>query len=47
MVPAAAARARAVVVKRVSAKASQAAAACVPPYVLDDQGRKRFKPECF
>jgi serine/threonine-protein kinase len=20
---------------------------CDPPYVLDDQGRKRFKPECF
>ena len=23
------------------------AANCVPPYVLDAQGRKRFKPECF
>jgi hypothetical protein len=23
------------------------APACVPPYVLDAQGRKRFKPECF
>lgn len=33
--------------KRVSAKAGSSAANCRPPYVLDAQGRKRFKPECF
>jgi serine/threonine-protein kinase len=27
--------------------AKHASANCVPPYVLDEQGRKRFKPECF
>jgi eukaryotic-like serine/threonine-protein kinase len=33
-------------VKKTAAK-SHASANCVPPFVLDAQGRKRFKPECF
>lgn len=36
--------------KRVSKPSASASAApdnCKPPYVLDAQGRKRFKPECF
>jgi eukaryotic-like serine/threonine-protein kinase len=35
------------VVKKSSSKLSRIPANCVPPYVLDAQGRKRFKPECF
>jgi serine/threonine-protein kinase len=34
-------------VRRVTPKPGAAAANCKPPYVLDAQGRKRFKPECF
>ena len=34
------------VTKKLSSK-PRAPANCVPPYVLDAQGRKRFKPECF
>jgi eukaryotic-like serine/threonine-protein kinase len=34
------------VVKKAAAK-SHPSANCVPPFVLDAQGRKRFKPECF
>ena len=35
------------VVKKAAPKATHAQANCVPPYTLDAQGRKRFKPECF
>ncbi len=34
------------VVRKSGAKSGRAAN-CVPPYTLDAQGRKRFKPECF
>jgi serine/threonine-protein kinase len=34
------------ITKKTAAKA-HTPANCVPPYVLDAQGRKRFKPECF
>jgi serine/threonine-protein kinase len=33
--------------KRAAPKPRAAAANCTPPFVLDAQGRKRFKPECF
>jgi serine/threonine-protein kinase len=35
------------VMKKAVLKTSHTQANCVPPYVLDAQGRKRFKPECF
>jgi serine/threonine-protein kinase len=35
------------VTRKPAAKPSHTPANCVPPYVLDSQGRKRFKPECF
>jgi serine/threonine-protein kinase len=34
-------------VRKISTKAGPTVANCKPPYVLDGQGRKRFKPECF
>jgi eukaryotic-like serine/threonine-protein kinase len=33
--------------KRAAPKPRATAANCTPPFVLDAQGRKRFKPECF
>ena len=46
--PSASGRPRAVVSSpKAPAKVSRRASACTPPYVLDAQGRKRFKPECF
>jgi hypothetical protein len=33
--------------RKSTTKTSRPPADCVPPYVLDAQGRKRFKPECF
>jgi eukaryotic-like serine/threonine-protein kinase len=35
------------VTRKAATKTSRPPADCVPPYVLDAQGRKRFKPECF
>ena len=35
------------VVKKTTPKISAVSSNCKPPYVLDSQGRKRFKPECF
>ncbi len=35
------------VVKKTTPKFSGVSSNCKPPYVLDSQGRKRFKPECF
>jgi hypothetical protein len=35
------------VMKKAAPKATRPQANCVPPYTLDAQGRKRFKPECF
>ena len=32
---------------KAATKSTHPSANCVPPYVLDAQGRKRFKPECF
>jgi len=34
-------------VRKLSTRAGPSVANCRPPYVLDAQGRKRFKPECF
>jgi serine/threonine protein kinase len=34
-------------VRKITTKAGPSVANCKPPYVLDGQGRKRFKPECF
>ncbi|HEY3668018.1 MAG TPA: serine/threonine-protein kinase, partial [Polyangiaceae bacterium] len=34
-------------VRRVAPRSGGSPANCKPPYVLDAQGRKRFKPECF
>ena len=49
-VPASAPPPRALIAPRAlkkSAKAEAISQNCQPPYVLDAQGRKRFKPECF
>ena len=35
------------VVKKTSPKVTAASSNCKPPYTVDSQGRKRFKPECF
>ena len=35
------------VVKKTTPKVSGASTNCKPPYTVDSQGRKRFKPECF
>jgi len=34
-------------VKRTSVKPHVVSSKCNPPFVLDAQGHKRFKPECF
>jgi serine/threonine-protein kinase len=35
------------VVKKTTSKITGASSNCKPPYTVDSQGRKRFKPECF
>ncbi len=35
------------VTRKFATKTNHTSANCVPPFVLDAQGRKRFKPECF
>ncbi len=35
------------VTRKFASKTNHTSANCVPPFVLDAQGRKRFKPECF